>query len=265
MRASPFLLTVLALSATLLAGCGGPYYALRPDPNDLLVNTRDTLIEEPIGSYVKTVNSVMNGEDRIRKLGFISVIGGAPNGYPGVEGNNPKLAAAFQDLLTKALEKRHADTSTGKPVPGLIGTRASEPTFTVIPMEKMQSAPSWGKKGSANEDGASPTTRAFTGWSFMGLTQGASWMSDLQRETGAQAFIQVGIGPQGGTGKLFLWIPYNLFQQAADRRNLRTTMEVNNMNAQVQFTATGKDMEQVADRLAATVQAYLDAYIIPQN
>jgi hypothetical protein len=250
----PRLALALPLVALVLAGCGGgPRYVNRPDPAEdpaLLTNVNviaDGVVN--INSDNPTIAALMNGEDAIHKLAFLEVIGRGDTIHGG---KDSALAAEFQELLKTALERRHRDEGGGK--------RAAEPTFTFVPQDQVQAAPSFAKHGDANKAGCSPTTR-YLGETYQSIrmTQDDEWLSNLQRETGAQAFICASVGPYAKGGEVVVWIPYNLTRQATDRRQQKA--QVNAMNTEVWFRTPKacKDPADAAEHLAAVIHAYFTA------
>ena len=241
----------LALAITFsCTGCGGSSLMLRPDPEDAVALSLDKMTFNGVnvqdGFYnsdgIEGVYQLMTGEDAIHTLAFLQVHGHV--------GPTPDSAVAeeFQKALATELGKRHSQTDDQHPV------------FTVLPMDKVMSAPSWSKKGDAGGPGLSSTSRYYSSMGMISLIQDDEWMSNLQRETGAQAFI-IASGGKLGAGTLSLYVPYNLVRQASDRRSIHVGPNAMNSLLVITLPTDGQGSNHDVQSAAAVIAAYLNAYL----
>ena len=250
------LLPLLAV-AFALTGCGEPRSILRKDPADMLVNTDHVQVQDGTNAVVldcQRVYFVLNGEDRIRSIGLLSV----------KAGSRAQADQFHQALATALASKRRVTDSAvfskdGEWIDTLHWTGKTEPSLSVVPAEAMMAAPAWKSYGDFPGDGTSATTREFGQWAQIGMTQDDEWLSNLQRETGGHAFLCADLT----TGMHTLWIPYNLLRIAADKRNVKTNP--NAMNAPIHLRGITGDPAQAAKVLAAYLNGYLNGEKAPEK
>lgn len=248
-------LSCIAVSLAL-TGCGEPRSILRKDPRDLLVAIDDVQASDGTNAVVldqARLFFVLNGEDRVKSIGLL-----------GVKAGSKAQADAFHQALAKEIASKHRSVEPavwgkdGKWMDVLHWTSKTEPSLTVVPDQTMMAAQAWKQRGDFPGDASSSASREFGEFGMIGVVQDDEWLSNLQRETGAQAFLFADLT----TGMHRVMIPYNLLRIAADKRNLK--VNPNSMNAQIVIYGIGGDPQKAAKKLIAYLNAYVNGEKAPE-